>query len=256
MSFANTPRSLIASNKRSFHENNHKTNVPCVRNLFEMMLNQNQCRVGILQDSKSIFLWYFLFGILHETSHIFCWLGLAWWHGYDFTLLGAPHVLAIEVILGRQCSLPSLHGGLDGSVRHAGWISSCFFLIVLTILLRYKELNKNILLVAFLTALEAITTDLIGLNPAINLGTTYFCGNFGIIFLNEHWFKNRQTEAEALDMLQQMIEGECHWWIFSEVDKVIVTNQRHSSDHDTRRTIRWCSRIRFQQYFQANKRRR
>ena len=146
--------------------------------------------------------------------------------------------LAYEVILGRQCSLPNLPLDLEGPVRHAGWIFSCLLVVLLTALCRHfkgsnytvkrdtgkdneknevqrslfaEVISSNMLVAALFTAFEAITTDFMGWNPILplNVGTirqTFYCGNFGVILLNQCWFKNRETEAAALDTLQQMIE--------------------------------------------------
>ena len=79
---------------------------------------------------------------------------------------------------------------------------------------------------AYLTALEAIATDLCGFDqlslsffpriPSIGMGkgngisqygsdeATFYCGNFGVILLGGAWFGNRCKAA--LDMLEKMIE--------------------------------------------------
>ncbi len=146
--------------------------------------------------------------------------------------------LAYEMILGRQCSLPNLPLELEGPVRHAGWISSCLLLVLLTIYFRRfnrfdytvkrdngNDSDKNdrqlpfvggimsngILMAALVTAMEAITTDFIGWDPLLPLyvGTirqTFYCGNFGVILLSRTWFDNKETTSDALDTLQQMIE--------------------------------------------------
>mmetsp|Transcript_12587 Transcript_12587/g.29481 ORF Transcript_12587/g.29481 Transcript_12587/m.29481 type:complete len:1616 (+) Transcript_12587:106-4953(+) len=147
--------------------------------------------------------------------------------------------LAFEVLLGRQCSLPNLPEELELPVRHCGWIGSSLLLLLLT-LPRWKfrwftgrsvegDLNdedsngekqksflaeiisSGMLCAASVTAFEAITTDLMGLGPVLPLNGSpirqvFFCGNFGIILLNKLWLKNNETEAAALDTLQQMVE--------------------------------------------------
>ncbi len=196
-----------------------------------------------------LFSWYFFFGAIHELSHYVT----AWWMGYDFAL---QHIdddinvfeggrrtdpwlhLAYEVILGRQCSLPNLPLGLEGPVRHAGWIFSCALLVLLTAYCRhFKQSNsrvipdngnedKNIerqtsffnelisntmLLAALVTAVEAVATDFLGFDQVLPLNVktvrqTFYCGNFGVILLNRCWFDSKKSQGNALDTLQQMVE--------------------------------------------------
>lgn len=222
-----------------------------MRGLFNQCYYESSQRDRLkLDNSGVLFLWYFFFGALHEVSHFVT----AWWLGYDVVfqhlkeLGGNPTSggqsanlwvrLAYEMILGRQCSLPNLPLGLEGPVRHAGWISSCLVVALLVFLCRHfkgfnytvepinrkddttnhaqcsffaEVISSNILLAALVTAFEAISTDLLGLSPVLPLNAemirqTFYCGNFGIILLNQCWFKNRETEAAALDTLQQMVE--------------------------------------------------
>eukprot|EP00531_Pseudo-nitzschia_arenysensis_P016726 CAMPEP_0116156094 /NCGR_PEP_ID=MMETSP0329-20121206/22651_1 /TAXON_ID=697910 /ORGANISM="Pseudo-nitzschia arenysensis, Strain B593" /LENGTH=1586 /DNA_ID=CAMNT_0003653159 /DNA_START=153 /DNA_END=4916 /DNA_ORIENTATION=- len=204
------------------------------------------------RHSGTLLVWYFAFGAIHELSHYVT----AWWLGYDIvlqqmdealdhpksSLLGQSNDrwvrLAYEIILGRQCSLPNLPRDLEDPVRHAGWISSCFLLILLAIsfgcfnrfdqtvkrnkgndseksgrgvTLFEKIMSNDRLVAAIVTAMEAITTDLFGWNPILplNVGTirqTFYCGNFGVILLNRSWYNNIEAEGGALDTLQQMIE--------------------------------------------------
>ena len=189
-----------------------------------------------------LFAWYFFFGAIHESSHFVT----AWWMGYDTVLQhidddinvldGRPTdpwlQLAYEVILGRQCSLPNLPLGLEGPVRHAGWIFSCAMLIFLTVYCRYfkhsnsRDEDKNIerqmsffnevtsntmLLAALVTAIEAVSTDLFGFDQVLPLNVktvrqTFYCGNFGVILLNRCWFDSKKSQGNALDTLQQMVE--------------------------------------------------
>lgn len=63
---------------------------------------------------------------------------------------------------------------------------------------------------AYATALEGISTDLLGMIPAISQSTSattipFFCGNFGIILINSAWI-NTDGGKKALDMLEKMVE--------------------------------------------------
>ena len=65
---------------------------------------------------------------------------------------------------------------------------------------------------AVVTALEAVSTDLLGLGVPSSLGAvasssssssvTLLCGNFGVILINAAW----AGKKEALDILEKMIE--------------------------------------------------
>ena len=69
-------------------------------------------------------------------------------------------------------------------------------------------------LAAYATALDGISTDLLGLIPAMisqstsaDASTTipFFCGNFGIIIINSAWI-NTDGGKKALDILEKMVE--------------------------------------------------
>ena len=205
--------------------------------------SQRSDRLGHHYSSGIVFLWYFFFGAMHELSHYLT----AWCLGYDLalqrTLLGQSSNdlwvhLAYEMILGRQCSLPNLPLDLEEPVKHAGWISSCLLLVLLTIFCcHFKRFNytvrrdngndnkknerqgsffdevmsSSMLMAALVTAAESIVTDFIGWDPVLPLNVrtirqTFYCGNFGIILLNRCWFDNKETQGAVLDTLQQMVE--------------------------------------------------
>ena len=119
-------------------------------------------------------LWYILFGALHELAHVCTALLL----GYS---LRTDAAFWVGVLLQRRTDLAVDDCEL---VRHAGWIASCVIAIVLY---KTKKLEKC-KTAAFVTALEALSTDLLGLGhllPAIGSSTTtaVLCGNFGVILL-------------------------------------------------------------------------
>lgn len=215
------------------------------------LVNDSQRHNGrdrIYPSGLVLFSWYLFFGAIHELSHFVT----AWWMGYDFALqhidddinvakLGQstdPWVhLAYEVILGRQCTLLNLPRGLEGPVRHAGWIFSCLVLVLVTVYSRHFKhdsrvkpdkgyenkkiqrqtsffddvMSSSMLLAALVTATEAIATDFLGFDQVLPLnmktiGQTFYCGNFGVILLNRCWFESKKTQSDALDTLQQMVE--------------------------------------------------
>jgi hypothetical protein len=135
---------------------------------------------------------------------------------------------------GRYC-LIDIGGDFDTAssaplhisiIRHFGWI----FSLCLAAWVHYKhchEKNNNInndtslsifqqpmfVLAAYATALDGISTDLLGLIPAnicqsnSEARTTipFFCGNFGIILINSAWI-NTDGGKKALDILEKMVE--------------------------------------------------
>lgn len=124
------------------------------------------------------------------------------------------------------------------TVRHAGWVVSltlamvCHFLHSLA-KWRKREtlrdtkdrsarfddlnifLNPAILLAAYITAMEAITTDLFGFTPVYTRNyedstasssrfIICFCGNFGVLLLNPMWM-SVDGGRTALDVLEKMV---------------------------------------------------
>jgi len=68
-------------------------------------------------------------------------------------------------------------------------------------------------LAAYATALDGISTDLLGFIPA-NISQSnsearttipFFCGNFGIILINSAWI-NTDGGKKALDILEKMVQ--------------------------------------------------
>jgi hypothetical protein len=77
---------------------------------------------------------------------------------------------------------------------------------------------ESIQLAAWLTVVEALATDLIGMTswarvgdgPSMNTSSwathTFFCGNFGILLLHQAWLRDPTGRNAALDCLEQMIQ--------------------------------------------------
>ena len=75
-------------------------------------------------------------------------------------------------------------------------------------------------MIAYITALEGITTDLFGFVPHTHRGggagsesggggyMTFFCGNFGILLLNSSWL-SIDGGRTALDVLEKMVSFWC-----------------------------------------------
>lgn len=181
--------------------------------------------------------WYLLFGILHEIFHLTSafFLGLIdlravrdYWDS-----------LLFDIMLRRQFTFPYVGSdqGFDWRLfvlHHVGWLSSLF----LAVLIHVKAAERKdsaasvssgkawCIIAAYLTAIDAIATDLLGIEkiggaffPMVaswgkyhdhNWGkydattVTLHCGNFGVILLHGAWFDH--GGKSALDILKKMIQ--------------------------------------------------
>ena len=165
---------------------------------------------------------YAAFGLLHELAHV---LAAAW-------LLPPPPPLppgrsppsplaaAARALLGR-CAIVTLAAGEEEEARgrearlvlHAGWVGSLLAAAACHWLhararkedaegraagrcLRRLFLAPTLPVTAYVTALEAIVTDLLGLipnHPHLHdpARLVCFCGNFGVLLLNPAWVSRR-----------------------------------------------------------------
>lgn len=103
-----------------------------------------------------------------------------------------------RAILGRCCVMDMDNEVATEAIRHAGWLASVLLAVAMSALSDNKATPVSIS--AWITALEAITTDLMGLFPVSSKGVL-FCGNFGIILLNKQW-----DSKTALDVLEKMVK--------------------------------------------------
>ena len=181
------------------------------------------------QQTLPILAAYVAFGVLHELAHLVAasWLlpnsSSASWGG----LLHA----AARAVLGRYSvvQLPSHGEQIEGEARmilHAGWIFSLLLALVchwLHTRVRSKDaedakqppsstnifLSPTLPLAAYVTAMEAIATDLLGFVPIHpyyqdSSRLICFCGNFGVLLLNPSWL-SIDGGRTALDVLEKMI---------------------------------------------------
>lgn len=161
------------------------------------------------ENCHAMILWYLIFGALHELAHITVAIG----HGLGEGLLQYDGLIPFlfRLFVGRHSIIPALECDeqLAYQVRHAGWI---FSVAVALCLLLYSN-KKDRKVAACITALEAITTDLLGwhvlqgfttITFTGSASTLLFCGNFGIIVLHQVWFDKQQGKA-ALDVLEKMV---------------------------------------------------
>ena len=187
---------------------------------------------------------YIVFGTLHELCH----LTVAWWLfgssalGIDDTGFGPSRGVGIvtRAALGRYAvvRLPpnaTADSREEKMILHSGWIFSILIALACHGLHVQARRNKQvccrnsstadeglqtctrrmfecpaIALGAYVTALEALSTDLLGLAPALPAWTGQadmmfcFCGNFGLILLNSSWL-NIDGGRTALDILEKMV---------------------------------------------------
>lgn len=176
--------------------------------------------------------WYLLFGLLHELSHAFA----AWCLGLvdlRAALAGNGWGLqfAMKLAAERRWELPLADDAAGAEwkiamVRHTGW--ACSVLLAAAV---YAHASKNrgksfdgpldhpAVWAAIITALEALSTDLLGLERYIlpffpraapsssgcTRAVTFFCGNFGLILLNPAYTATEEGKKTALDILEKMI---------------------------------------------------
>jgi hypothetical protein len=172
--------------------------------------------------------WYSLFGLLHELVHLASFALavkiLCSDDGPVSPTLNSPSFSLVEVIkilmracFGRYSILPQLTTGQDEEIvvavsfitRHAGWIFSLALALVLHVIRQkyHWKISATACLAAYVTAVEAFSTDFLGLVPrlgGLESSTVVFCGNFGIILLNTKWMTDDNGKT-ALDVLEKMV---------------------------------------------------
>eukprot|EP00984_Skeletonema_dohrnii_P018654 scaffold8755_cov83-Skeletonema_dohrnii-CCMP3373.AAC.1 len=158
---------------------------------------------------------YFIFGALHESAHLITasWLLPA---SSLSTILNDNNnsiaTLILRILLGRCISIPIDNTSNNNAmtialITHSGWIFSIAIAILCHALYKQRRISSVVLLAAYITALEGLTTDLFGFVPQqqSNRGyMTFFCGNFGILLLNSSWL-SIDGGRTALDVLEKMV---------------------------------------------------
>ncbi len=185
--------------------------------------------------------WYAIFGFLHELSHIVAASMIR------FDTIDWKSINWINLVLTRRFQI--MNYGCENFdkdeidffiIRQTGWIASvaiAFLVHFIYIRFRYKESTpfvdslrltscdydgggklssfnlKWCHLAAYMTAFDALWTDLLQIKPVFLLfdhndnasKATFFCGNFGIILLHSAWLDDNGGKS-ALDILTKMIE--------------------------------------------------
>jgi hypothetical protein len=153
------------------------------------------------------YLAYLAFGLAHEVAHVVAAFAVDCHHG--MLAEGETYVsFFIRITLGRAVQLPATAGdeGMESLVRQAGWMVSV--LAALIVVLFAKNIPRTIQNAAYITAVEAIASDLFGFG-CISHGTgTFLCGNFGLIIVNPAWINGPGSDngKEALKIVKKLVE--------------------------------------------------
>ncbi|KAH8068469.1 hypothetical protein JL721_6607 [Aureococcus anophagefferens] len=140
--------------------------------------------------------YYVLFGALHELAH----LGAA-------LLLGCRGCLTrrnvVDACCRRSVAIDAPAGWRRCAIRHAAWVAS--LALALCAGPGWRTARRA---AAAATALEAFASDALGRCRAAERSAhpdRFFCGNFGIILLDDCWRRSSKTLARAKDILEQMV---------------------------------------------------
>ena len=189
--------------------------------------------------------WYWIFGFIHELSHIIAALALSTLSNhipYDYDDVWES-LKWIDILFHRRFQLqldPLLLEQEDRNlernafiIRQSGWIASVSIAFLVSIFSHRrlstprdddggKVWSSQCLqwcqLAACITALDAVWTDLLQMDPLFSSGSsasstddmnpstiTFFCGNFGVILLHSAWLDNNGGES-VLKVLKKMIQ--------------------------------------------------
>jgi hypothetical protein len=163
------------------------------------------------KSHHALLMWYVVLGAIHELVHFACAVFTGRCNIFQIIFYDGILSFLLRLILGRQIIIPySSQNDEYGEfvIRHSGWIVSVMIALVVS---RLPSHRKNLQLAAMITAVEAVTTDLLRWHTFIPLITSsrdssllFYCGNFGIIVLHQSWFANK-TGRKALDVIEKMI---------------------------------------------------
>ena len=152
--------------------------------------------------------WYAVFGALHELFHvlsaIFLGVGSGTVHKEDEDI---PATF-LRFALGRAVNIPELVNANDSQVmivRNSGCIATVIFAMIIHLInVKTSKLNSASS-AAWISAAEAIITDLLGCGIRGLGPTTLLCGNFEVILINPMWRDCSHSRKETLKLLTKMI---------------------------------------------------
>lgn len=186
--------------------------------------------------SSAIFA-YLLFGAIHEGCHILAALCLAS-PSWNLSETFGCFSWWLNIVLHRQTVIEFKEdvAGEDvesqrNIIRHFGWLASLSLALIVSWMARASstvkknhptlhEVLSNLQLPAWLTAIEAVATDLLRISSWARLLPTvaesasssssshavFFCGNFGVILLHHMWLQDKEGRDAALNCLEQMVQ--------------------------------------------------
>jgi len=131
---------------------------------------------------------YWLLTCVHETFHILA----ACVVGHFFSALTTSNL--ISAACSRHVHVPGVSGWRADVIQHAGWIGS----VVVALCLNLGECETFVQAAAWLTALDAMCSDLLGMT-ASSCKDVFYCGNFGLVILN------KEHRDKVLKILQEMV---------------------------------------------------
>lgn len=157
------------------------------------------------------FVSYLLFGLIHELSHVAIASVLLKLHQNPFQSLEGLVRFAIRALLGRYCivEIDDEDAASDGArlaIRHLGWI----FSLALAVGLHYWHVRCSsigesaqkrrsfwlvepiVIVSAYVTALEAMTTDLFRFVPVFHQVGIMYCVSIDLYTLDSHVFHSSQ----------------------------------------------------------------
>eukprot|EP00931_Biecheleriopsis_adriatica_P010461 TRINITY_DN11152_c1_g1_i1.p1 TRINITY_DN11152_c1_g1~~TRINITY_DN11152_c1_g1_i1.p1 ORF type:complete len:1458 (-),score=249.36 TRINITY_DN11152_c1_g1_i1:158-4531(-) len=144
-----------------------------------------------------LFTAHILFGFTHELAHVAAALIFGFAPAWSTSNL-------IGIFFGRRVEIPAAAGHRlqEAVIRHAGWLWSLSVALAALLLQR----DSLVTAAAFLTAVEAISSDLLLLSLRKESGDKstgwFFCGNFGMILIDKAW----GAGAAAKEILEKMIQ--------------------------------------------------
>ena len=163
-------------------------------------------------DSLRVGGYYLLFGALHELAHVVTYECLG--GGGILERIGKVSdiiSIGVGIVFGRCYSVDTTAAS-EISIqitRHSGWLFSLCLAIALQLVQRNEKKssdNRTVspATIAHVVCLEALVTDLLGWIPQRH--GAFFCGNFGLILLNNAWVSCDGGKT-ALDVMQAMIHN-------------------------------------------------
>ena len=204
------------------HNDRRHTNQDSRNRLTTIMNSKQQQRWS---TTVSLLLAYITFGALHELAHLLTAVWLLPSSALSELLTDTNNnssnnnniaTLILHISLGRCLTIP-LHTATTNIntltialITHSGWIASTVIAILCHVLYKKQWIksSSSVVLTAYITALEGMTTDLLGFVPhhhnSVGGYMTFFCGNFGVLLLNSSWL-SIDGGRTALDVLEKMV---------------------------------------------------